>query len=70
MIFCNIKNRASREKRLQGEKHYMSLIFIEDVIILSGHTSILLFCFYFYQKRNSENSQKWEKSQYPKWTKF
>lgn len=28
----------------------MSLIFIEDVIILSGHTSILLFCFYFTKK--------------------
>jgi len=28
----------------------MSLIFIEDVIILSGHTSILLFCSYFTKK--------------------
>ena len=30
--------------------NYMSLIFIEDVIILSGHTSILLFCSYFTKK--------------------
>jgi len=32
----------------------MSLMFIEDVIIFSGHTSILLFYVYFNQNKNNQ----------------
>ena len=49
---AGIYDASSKEEKnaFRGEKHYMSLIFIEDVIILSGHTSILLFCSYFTKK--------------------